>query len=82
MPMGRFTICGLFLDKTQPAQKARDCNNDQWIYLGEDKDKRADPCEKICTPIVIRSPAHHIAACENEANRERCESLFDRMADR
>lgn len=56
----RCTICARFSNKAQPAKKARNCNHNQWIDLGEDKDQSADSGEKIRAPVLISRPAHYV----------------------
>ena len=48
--------------------------------LVKNETDRADPGEEIGAPVLIRSLAHHITACQNQSNGERGESFFDGMA--
>ena len=66
----------------QPAKKTRERHYDQWIYLGQDKNERADAREQIGAPILVRRLAHHVAARQNQTNGERRKPPFDRAADR
>ena len=53
-PLGPSTTCDLYSNNTQPAKKTRERHYDQWIYLGQDKNKRADAREQIGAPVLVR----------------------------
>ena len=81
-PLGPSTTCDLYSNNTQPAKKTRERHYDQWIYLGQDKNKRADAREQIGAPVLVRRLAHHIPARQNQTDGQRRKPPFDRAADR